>query len=149
MKRNFRSLLKTKKRKTEKELQHIQDMQISDNENKNSVSNLEESVESGEISSSSSEWNLGSDDLFVTCLNCNSKNKIGKPIETYLDLIIITSLKHMSIRSRLASQPKNKLISNSEQTFNATDLSPITFAVILPPKLRGKIATNSQINPVT
>ena len=30
--------------------------------------------------------------------------------------------------------------------FNSTDLSPITFSVILPPKLRGKVLTNSQIN---
>ena len=29
------------------------------------------------------------------------------------------------------------------------DLSPIIFGVILPPKLRGKISTNSQINPGT
>ena len=29
------------------------------------------------------------------------------------------------------------------------DLSPITFGVILSPKLRGKISTNSQINPAT
>ena len=54
----------------------------------------------------------------------------------------------MSIRYRLVSQPNNKLISNSEQLFNATDLSPITFGVILPPKLRGKMSTNSQINTV-
>ena len=91
---------------------------------------------------------MGSDKLFVTCLNCNSENKIGKPIKIYLDLFINTSSHHMSIRSRLVSQPKNKLISNSEQLFNATDLSPITFDIILPPKLRGKISTNSQINLV-
>ena len=54
----------------------------------------------------------------------------------------------MSIRSRLASQPKKKLKLNSEQLFNATDLQPITFGVILPPKLRGKISTNSQNNPI-
>ena len=55
----------------------------------------------------------------------------------------------MSIRSRLVSQPNKKLISNNEQLFNGTHLSPITFGVILPPKLYGKISTNSQINPVT
>ena len=54
----------------------------------------------------------------------------------------------MSIRSRLVSQSNDKLISNSEQLFNATDLSPIIFGVILPPKLRGKISTNSKIIPV-
>ena len=64
-----------------------------------------------------------------------------------MDLFINTSLNHMSIRSRLVSQSKNKLISNNEQVFNATDLSPITFGVILPPNPRGKISTNSQINP--
>ena len=52
----------------------------------------------------------------------------------------------MSIRSRLVSQPNNKLISNSEQSINATDLLPITFGVILPPKLHGKLSTNSQNN---
>ena len=50
----------------------------------------------------------------------------------------------MSFRSRLVSQPKNKLFSNNEQLLNATDLSPITFVVIIPPKLRGKISTISQ-----
>ena len=53
-----------------------------------------------------------------------------------------------SIRSCLVSQPNIKLNSKSEQLFNSTDLSPITFGVILPPKLRGKISTNSQIIPV-
>ena len=55
----------------------------------------------------------------------------------------------MSIRSRLVSQPNNKLISNSKQSFNAQELLPILFAVILPPELRNKISTNSQINPET
>ena len=64
---------------------------------------------------------LGSAELFVTCLNSNSENKIAKQIENYLDLFINTSLNHMSIRSCLVSQPKNELISNSEQLFNATD----------------------------
>ena len=90
---------------------------------------------------------MGSDELFVICLNDNS-NKIAKTIKNYLDLFINTSLNHMSIRSRLVSQPNKKLKLNSEQLFNSTDLSPITFGVILPPKLRGKISTNSQINPV-
>ena len=53
----------------------------------------------------------------------------------------------MSITSCLVCQCNNKLISNSEQLFNATDLLPITFGVILPPKLRSKISTNSQTNP--
>ena len=83
-------------------------MQISDDESKKSISSLAESVESGEISSSSSEWKTGSDELFVTCLNDNS-DKIAKPIKNYLDLFINTSLNHMSIRSRLESRPnKNK-----------------------------------------
>ena len=55
----------------------------------------------------------------------------------------------MCIRSRLVSQPNKKLNSNSEQSINATDLSPIAFGVVLPPKLRGKISTNSQIIPIT
>ena len=87
------------------------------------------------------------DKLFVACLNSDSKTKIGKPIKNYLDFFINTSLGHMSIRSRLVSQPENKLILNSEQSINATDLSPITFGVILPPKLRGKISINSRISP--
>ena len=52
----------------------------------------------------------------------------------------------MSITSRLVSQPNNKLDSNSESILNPTDLLLITFNVILPPKLRDKISTNSQIN---
>ena len=49
----------------------------------------------------------------------------------------------MSIRFYLISQSKNKLISNSKQLFNAMDLSPITFGVILPLNPRGKNSTNS------
>ena len=89
-------------------------MQISDDESKKSASSFAESVESEEISSSSSKWKTGSEELFVTCLNRESVHKIGKPIKKYLDLFINTSLNHMSIRSRLVSQPRNKLIFNSE-----------------------------------
>ena len=52
----------------------------------------------------------------------------------------------MSIRSRLVSQPNNNLISNSEQLFNATDLLPIPFRIILSPNPRGETSTNSPIN---
>ena len=52
----------------------------------------------------------------------------------------------MSIRSRLINQPKSKLISNSEKLFNAMNLLPITFGVILPLNPRGKDLTNSQIS---
>ena len=82
---------------------------------------------------------IGLDKLSVICLNCDSENKIGKPIKNYLDLFINTSLNHMSIRSRLVSQPKNKLFFYSEQLFNDTDLSPISFGVILPPNPCNKI----------
>ena len=91
-------------------------MQISDDESKISISSFVESVESGEILASSSEWKMGLDELFVTCLNDNS-DKIAKP----------TSLNHMSIKSRLVSQPNKKLKLNNEQLNNSTDLSPITF----------------------
>ena len=57
----------------EKELKHLQEMQISDDDSKNSVSSLAESVESREFSFSSSEWKMGSDELFVTFLNCDSE----------------------------------------------------------------------------
>ena len=121
-------------------------MQISDNKSKNSVSSLADSVESGEILSSSSEWKIGSNKLFVTCLNNKSEHIKGKSIKHYLDLFITTSVNHISIRSRLVSQPKHKSISNSEQLFNVMDLSPITFGVNLPPNPCGKNSTNSQIN---
>ena len=64
-----------------------------------------------------------------------------------MDLFINTSLKHMSIRSCLVSQPRNKLYSNSEQLFNVTDLLPLTFGVNLPSNPHGKNAINSQIKP--
>ena len=44
-----------KRRKTQKELQYFQDIQISDNESKKSISSSAERVESGEISAFSSE----------------------------------------------------------------------------------------------
>ena len=90
---------------------------------------------------------MGSDELLVKCLNCNRKTKIEKPIKNHLDLFINTRLNH--IRSRLVKQPNKKLNSNSDQSIDSTDLSPITFGIILPSKLRGKISTNSQINPIT
>ena len=94
--KKFQKFVKNKKRrKTEKELQHFQEMQILDDESKKSISSLAESVVRGEISYSSSEWKKDSHELFVT------------------------------------------------------NLSPITFSVILPPKIRGKISTISQINPTT
>ena len=107
-------------------------MQISVDEDIKNDSSLEESVESGETSSSNSEWNLGSDELFVTCLNC--------------DICINTSLNQMSIWYRLVSQPEYTIISNSDQLFNAMDLSAITFGLILPPNPRDKNSTNSRIN---
>ena len=52
----------------------------------------------------------------------------------------------MSISSCLVSQSNKKLNPNSEQLFHDADLSPITFGVILPPKVCGKISSNSQIS---
>ena len=54
----------------------------------------------------------------------------------------------MCIRSRLVSQSNNKLNLSSEQLFNAMDLSPIIFSIILPTNPRCEISTNSQTNPV-
>ena len=54
-------------------LHRFQEMQISDDESKKSISSFAESVVSGEISYSSSEWKIGLEELFVTCLNNNSK----------------------------------------------------------------------------
>ena len=71
---------------------------------------MAESIESGEISSSSSEWKIGPDDLFVTSLNDNSENKIEKPIKNFFDLFINSSLNHMSVRSCIVSQPASKVI---------------------------------------
>ena len=53
-------------------------MQISDDESKKSISSFVESIESGEISVSSSECEKGSDEVFVTCLN--DSDKTAKPI---------------------------------------------------------------------
>ena len=50
----------------------------------------------------------------ITCLKSDSKNKLGKPIKNYLDLFINTSLNHVSITSRLVSQPNKKLKLNIE-----------------------------------
>ena len=88
---------------------------------------------------------MGSGKLFVTYFNDNSESKI-KAIKNYLDLFINITLNHTSIRSCLVSQPKNKLISYNKQLFNAINLLPITFGVILPANPRGKISTNSQNN---
>ena len=64
----------------EKELQYFQDMQIFDNGSTKSASSVEESVESGKISSSNSKWKTGSNELFVTCLNCESEHKFLKKL---------------------------------------------------------------------
>ena len=79
MEKKFQKFVKYKKRRnTLKEVQHSQKIQISDDESKTKILSLAESVESGEISSSSSEWKMGSDELFVICLNENSEIKIAK-----------------------------------------------------------------------
>ena len=87
----------------------------------------------------------------INCISLNRerKNKIAKPIKNHLDVFFNTSSNQMSIRSRLVSQPNNKLNFNRDQLFNAMDLSPIILGVILPPKLRGQISTNFQNNPGT
>ena len=107
--------VKNKKRKlTKKELKYFQEMQLSNDENIKSVSNVVISVESGEILYSSYEWNLDLDKLFVTCLNYDRKNKLKIPIKNHLFVFINTSLNYMPIRSHLVSQPNRILISNNE-----------------------------------
>ena len=88
----FLTIFKKKtRRKTEKELQHYQELQNSDDKSKKSVSSVAESVESGEILSSRNEWNTGSNKLFVTYLS-NNENKLEKSIQNNLDLFINASL---------------------------------------------------------
>ena len=54
--KKFPKFVKNKKRrKIEKDIQHFQEMRISKDESKKSISSLAKSVESGEISFSSSE----------------------------------------------------------------------------------------------
>ena len=108
---------KQEKEENRQRLHSFQEIQISYDESKKSVSSLAESGESGEISASTSEWKMGPDELFVTCLNHDSKSKI-KPIKNYLDLFINTSLYYMAIRSCLVSQPNNKLILNKWAIFH-------------------------------
>ena len=72
--------------------------------------------------------------------------KIGKPIENYLDLFINISLNCTSIRSRLVSQPTNKLNSNHETKYNSTDFSFMTLGITVNPNLCGKNSTNFQTN---
>ena len=49
----------------------------------------------------------------------------------------------------MSRKPTSNIISNSEQLFNTTDLSPTTLGIILPLNPRGKISINSVINPAT
>ena len=65
-------------------------MQISKSGSKKSASSFEESLEDREITSSGSEWKIGSDKLFVTCLTCNSKNKFENQLKiTWIFLLIL------------------------------------------------------------
>ena len=68
------------------------------------VSSMAENVESREILSFRSEWKIGADGLFVTCLNEYSEKKSEKLTKNYLDLFINTSLNYVSIRSCLVSK---------------------------------------------
>ena len=84
-------------------------------------------------------------ELCVTCINDNS-DKVKKPIKNYFDLFINTSLNHMSIRSCLVSQSNNnKSISNNIKLYNAMDLLPITFGIMLFPKICGEKLSKFQI----
>ena len=81
--KKFQKFVKNKKRrKTEKELQHFQEMQNSNDECKKNVSSLAESVESGQISSFCFERKIDSSKLIGTCLNDNG-DKMRKLINNY------------------------------------------------------------------
>ena len=74
--KKFKKFVKNKKRrKTEKELWHFQETQISDNKDKKSVLSMAESVKSGKISSFRFEWKSDLEKLFATCLNNNIEYK--------------------------------------------------------------------------
>ena len=75
-------------RKTENELQYFKEMQLSDNEKKKIISSMAESAEKREFLSSTSKWKLSPDEVFVTCLNDNN-DKIGKPINNYLNIFFV------------------------------------------------------------
>ena len=89
MKRNFKNLFKTRKGGRQKKFKNFRNLKLSGGESKKSVSSLAESVESEEISSSSSEWKIGSDELFVTCLNSDSENIINEFQITWIFLFIL------------------------------------------------------------
>ena len=55
----------------------------------------------------------------------------------------------MSIRSCLDNSFINDMNLNNKQLINATDLSPTTFGLILPPNPCGENSTSSQTNPGT
>ena len=86
----FQKFVKNKKRrKTEKNFQHFHEMQISDDKSKKSLSSFAETMESGVISASSSEWKTGKDELFVTCLNDNSDKLSNQLKITWIFLLIL------------------------------------------------------------
>ena len=78
-------------------------MQFSDDETKMSVSIVAKSIESGELSSSSSKWNLGLDELFVACLYYDDKSKNKKNQSKITRIFLLISLNQISIRSCLIS----------------------------------------------
>ena len=97
-----------------------------------------ESLVDGEISSSSSKWKTGSDELFITCLFSDSITKEEKSINNYLDAFPIANFNYKSMRSHLMSDNNNNSKSKNDYEFKPTDLSPITFGLLLIPKLSSK-----------
>ena len=62
------------------------------------------SLENGEISSSTSEWRTGSDELFVTYLISDSNPKIVKSISHDLDAFLNTNWSYKSMKSHFVKQ---------------------------------------------
>ena len=60
----------------------------------------------------------GSDKILIICLdknNENNENKMGNPINYYLDAFITTCINHIPTRTCRVSQPINKLKFKNEQ----------------------------------
>ena len=93
-------------------------------------------MDDGQFSESRSKSKLELDELFVTCLN-DSKVKVGKLINNFLDSFISTNINYIYFHSCLVSPSKPKK-ANIYSKFNSLHLLSLTFDLISISKLRGK-----------
>ena len=150
---------KKKAKKTTNELRNFEKLSVSSEEEDASMKSISsgslENLNDSDLENMSpftgfkpdDEWKVGSDEIFVvhdtTSSSKNKKIKLGNEMLTCLDDCINSNFNYESIRSRLASQAKNK---NRMIKEKIEDLVPIVFGTIVQNKSHPNGHTVNRVN---